>query len=158
MSSRPGAAVPLPGPEAGRRPRSSIIWVQGLACGAVLTFAAPTALLLAVLFAPAVVCLLAESAARRTITHAVALGCAAASLGPAWRLWMAGDGMDQALATLSNPTTVTLAWGAGACAWALCQVLPVIISKTQGARDAARMRAIQAEIDACRASWNLEAE
>ena len=145
-------------PAESHRPRGSVIWVQGLACGALLTFAAPTALLLIILFAPAFVCMLAETTARSGLTRAVGLGCAAASLGPVWRLWMAGDRMDQALATLSNSTTVALAWGAGACAWALCQILPVILARAWDAREAARTRSIQAEIDDHLATWSLESE
>lgn len=136
--------------------RKSILWVQGLACGALLTFAAPTMLLIAVLFAPAAICLLAEPGPGRGLARAVALACGAASLAPLWHLWLAGGGMDQAIAALSDPRHVLLAWGAGASAWASCQVLPVILRSAWDLREAARARAMEAELGMYRETWDFE--
>ncbi len=155
MTARSPAGGPARIEAQATKPRSSVIWVQGLACGALLTFAAPTALLLAILFAPAAICPLLEPT-KTGLTRAVALGCAAASLGPAWRLWTAGDRMDQALASLSDPGTISLAWGAGACAWALCQVLPVILARSWEVREASRIRAIEAEIKEVQDIWSMD--
>ena len=155
MTARAPAAAPPDTAAAAGKPRGSVIWIQGLACGALLTFAAPTALLLAILFAPAAICLLAETA-KTGLTRAVALGCATTALRPAWHLWVAGDRMDQALAALSDPNTIVLAWGAGACAWALCQVLPVILARGWEAREAVRGRALEAEIKEYEAIWNMD--
>ena len=110
------------------------MWVQGLACGALLTFATPTALMLVALLAPAIACALGEKGGTSGATRGVALCCAAAALAPLWHLWMLDDRMDVALDALSDPLTLVLAWGAGACAWALCQVVPVISPGRSGKR------------------------
>jgi hypothetical protein len=113
-------------------------------------------LLLAVLMAPALICRLTESPARQGCTRAVALACAAAALGPAWRLWLAGDRMVVATASLLDPAVVGLAWGGGAIAWALCEVIPVVLAALGDAREAARARALEAEIRRIEAEWDLE--
>jgi hypothetical protein len=133
----------------------SLIWLQGLACGAVVTFAAPTALMLAVLMAPALACQVAELESGRGVTRAVALACAATALRPVWLLWQNGDRMDVAVSELFNPSTLVFGWGAGACAWAMCQVLPVILRSVWDIRAAARSKAIEAELSALKQDWDL---
>jgi hypothetical protein len=147
-----------PGPAAGEAPKAggSLLWVQGLACGALLTFAAPTALLAAATFAPALACRLVETSPNRAQARSVGLACAAAAIGPIWRLWVAGGAMQQAWVILSEPWTLPLAWGAGAGAWALCQTLPVLLRTMWDARDAARARTLAAELKACREAWRLD--
>jgi hypothetical protein len=140
------------------RPGRSTLWLQGLGCGALLTFAAPMALLLSVLFAPVALCSLAETGPRHSLRRPVALACAGAALHPAWRLWSSGDRMDQALSSLADPATLILAWGAGACAWAACQVTPVVLAGIWEWREAARARAIRAEIASLAAAWDVAAE
>ena len=142
--SRPGAHVA----------KGSLLWIQGLACGTLLTFATPTALVLATLLAPAIACYLGEKTSGSS-ARAVTLCCAAASLSPLWHLWMLNDSMDAALDALSNPVTLIVAWGAGACAWALCQVVPVVLRTAWDAREMARARAIEDELARTREEWDL---
>ena len=136
--------------------RGSALWTQGLACGACLTFAAPTVFLLAILLAPALVCLLVQPSADRGLARAVAVACAAASLPPVWHLWLAGDHFDQALASLSDPFILLLGWGAGASAWALCQVIPVILATSWDMQSASRIRTMQAELKKLNDEWLLD--
>ncbi len=138
--------------------KGSLLWVQGLASGALLTFATPTALVLATLLAPAIACALGEKGVAGSATRAVALCCTAASLSPLWHLWAQGDSMDAALDALSNPLTMVTAWGAGACAWALCQVVPVVLRTAWETREASRARMLQAELAITRAEWDLPVE
>ena len=150
MTSR---ATPKAGAKAG--PKGSVLWMSGLASGALLTFAAPTALLLGVLLAPAIACVAGEQEPSRSTARAVALCCAAAALRPLWRLWLAGDQMDTALGEASDVQVLLVAWGAGACAWALCQVVPVVLRITWEAQAAARAHAMQAELARTREEWDL---
>ena len=135
--------------------RGSTLWIQGLACGACLTFAAPTALMLSVLLAPALICLLVQSAANRGVVRAVAVACAAASLSPVWHLWLAGDRFEQALASLSDPFVPFLAWGSGASAWALCQVIPVVLRGSWDMQTAARIKTLETELKTLNEEWLL---
>jgi hypothetical protein len=151
-ADKTGAQHPAPA-----KSKPSMLWVQGLASGALLTFAGPMALALAVLLAPAIACAIGERTTNHAMARAVALCCAAAAVSPLWHLWMLGGHMDAAFAILSDTNTVVLAWGAGACAWALCQVLPVLIRTGWDIREAARARALEAEIARCREEWDLTA-
>ena len=146
--------APTEGSERGRH--GSALWIQGLACGACLTFAAPTALLLSVLLAPVLVCILLNSGADRGLLRSVAVACAAASLSPVWHLWLAGDRFDQAIASLSDPFVLLLAWGAGASAWALCQLIPVLLCGSWDMQTAARVRTMEAELKKLNEEWLLD--
>ena len=102
----------------------SMLWLQGMACGAVLTFATPAAMLAAGLLAPALLALAADRRPGRPILRAVLLyGCAVA-LAPLWHLCLSGDTMDTALVMVSDMTTLATAWLAAAVGWALCEILP----------------------------------
>ncbi len=139
-------------------PKSSLMWVQGMVCGALLAFATPTAVMLGVLLAPALACVVGEPAQGRTMARGVALCCGAAAIAPVWHLWHGGNSMGTALELLSSPLCLVLAWGAGACAWALCQVLPVVVRTTWEMRMAARAKAVEVELAACRDEWDLPSE
>jgi hypothetical protein len=86
----------------------------------------------------------------------VTLACMAGALSPIWHLWMAHDSMEVALVLLCDPMSLTLAWGAGACAWALCQVLPVFLQAIWNMRETIRSHAIQAELKRLREEWFIE--
>jgi hypothetical protein len=133
----------------------SLLWVQGLICGAMLAFATGAALLLGILLAPAGVALLADTQPGRPVARAVALGCSAFALGPVWRLWSAGGTMQAALDALATPSALIGPWLAGACGWALCELLPVLVKVALDARAAARIAALRAEEARFRAEWDL---
>jgi hypothetical protein len=76
----PRAAAPL-----GRQ--RSLAWLQGLVVGALVTLATSTALLLAVLLAPAMVAFVFDRAPGRPVARSVALCGMAACVGPELALW-----------------------------------------------------------------------
>ncbi len=153
MSTADSAAAAQPGVR--QRRGGSMMWVQGLACGALLTFATPTALLLTILLAPAILCLLANPGCERGLLRAVASSCIAGSLAPLWHLWVGGGHMDDVALVLASPATLCIAWGGGAAAWSLCQILPVIVQAAWDGREANRTNAIQAELEGLGQEWSL---
>ncbi len=144
------------GTNAPARSKGSAIWLQGAACGALFAFAPATALLLGVMLAPALACLAADTEPGRGMTRAVAIACMAGALAPTWHLWMAHDQIAVAIALLCDPLSLTLAWGGGACAWALCQVLPAVLQGVWNVRESVRGYAIEAELKRLRDDWHLE--
>ena len=138
------------------RAKASLFWLQGLVCGAILTFAPATAVLLAVLLAPALACLAADTEPGRGTTRAVTLACMAGGLSPVWHLWMAHDSMEVAIQLLCDPLSLTMAWGAGASAWSLCQILPVFLQAMWHMRETIRAKAIRAELKRLQEEWFLE--
>lgn len=138
------------------RAKGSLLWLQGLVCGAILTFAPASAVMLGVLLAPAFLCLAADTEPGRGVTRAVTLACMAGALSPIWHLWMAHDSMEAAVVLLCDPMSLTMAWGAGACAWALCQVVPVLLQAVWNMRETIRAHAIEAELKRLREEWFIE--
>ena len=146
----------MAGTESSPRGRGSMLWLQGLVCGGVLAFAAPTFLLLVVLLAPALASLAVDTDPSRGMTRAVAVAGVAGALSPLWHLWLAHDRLDVALAFITDPLTLTLAWGGGACAWALSQVLPVLLQSVWTMREGLRARAIEAELQRLKEEWHVD--
>jgi hypothetical protein len=142
--------------DAGRAPRGGNAWLQGLACGALLAFAPSFALLLTVLLAPACVGVLLDRRPGRPIARAVLLAGAAFSLAPAWRLFEGGRNVAAATDLLLDPAILAPAWVAGACGWALCETLPVLLRVAADVRATSRIAALQAEARALREAWDLE--
>jgi hypothetical protein len=136
--------------------KASAMWLQGLACGAMLAFAPAMALLLGVLLAPAIASFAADLEKGRGATRAVAIACVAGALSPAWHLWLANDQLAVAIALLCDPLNLLLAWGGGACAWALCQVVPAVLKSVWSVSEALRAHKIEAEMKKIREEWHLE--
>jgi len=111
MAKRTQAASAAPGR------KQSLVWVQGLLCGALVTLATPTALLVTVLLAPALVALAFDRAPGRPIARSVALCGLAACVDPVRTLWAAGHDLPTAVALLADLTVLGIAWTAGAAGW-----------------------------------------
>jgi hypothetical protein len=131
----------------------SMLWLQGMVCGAVLAFATPAALLGGTLMAPALIALLADRDPSRPVFRAVALFGGAVSLTPLWHLCLSGDSMTTALDILSDPAMVAFAWLASAFGWALCEVLPVLMENGSRFAEAARVSAWKAELKRIEEEW-----
>ena len=147
MGRRTGGSSQAAAPAAGRS--QSLVWLQGLLCGALATLATPTALLLAVLLAPALVALAIERVPGRPVARSVAL-CSLAGCGePVRTVWAAGHTLATAGALLADLQTVGIAWTAGASGWLLAELSPIgvravleALSRTR----AAKLRAARARL------------
>ena len=94
---------PAAKPVAAALPRQhSMVWLQGLLCGAMATVATPTALLLGVLLGPAVLAMMLDRQPGRPRARSVALFAMAASVDPLRTLWVSGHAMTDAAALLGD--------------------------------------------------------
>lgn len=107
-------------------PRNRVVWLQGMACGAVLMMATPSALLAMILLLPSLAAAIADPAPGRPSTRAVILfGLAAAS--PAFAaLWRGGHDVARALSLATEVTVLARCWSVQAAAWLLTQILPLL--------------------------------
>jgi hypothetical protein len=137
------------------RPRGNHAWLQGLACGALVTFAPSFALLFAALLAPTIMGVLLDRRPGRPVARAVFFAGLALSLSPAWRLFQAGPTLAAALDLLAEPAVIAPAWLAGACGWALCELLPVLLRIASDANAGARVTALKAEAKALGEAWDI---
>jgi hypothetical protein len=135
----------------------SVFWLQGLLCGAVLTVATPTALLVGVLLGPGLVALLLDRQPGRPRARSIVLCGTAACVAPLQALWSAGHTLDTAMALLTHLDTIALAWSAAAIGWLLAEMAPIgaravleALSRTR----AARLRALRARLVE---EWGLQA-
>jgi len=57
---------------------------------------------------------------------------------------------------LLDPAIVGPAWLAGACGWALCELLPVVLRSLADARAASRIAALQNEEAELKEQWDIK--
>ena len=108
-----------------RQRQHSLIWLQGLLCGALATLATPTAMLLGVLLAPGLLALVLDQDQGRPRARCILLCGMAAAIEPLRSLWTLGHTMATATALLGDVRNVGTAWSAAAGGWLLAEAAPV---------------------------------
>ena len=136
--------------------RGSFHWLMGMACGAVLAFATPTAILGGVLMAPAILAAVFDTQKKRPMARVVFISCAGFTFGPVWHLNAMGGVTAQALDMLYDPSVLCPAWLAGACGWGACELLPFVLRLAAERAAVSQIAALQAEANAIREAWDLE--
>ena len=142
------------GARAGSR-LGSLLWLQGLACGAVATLATPTFILGALLLAPALLSVAVDQSHGKSTARAVVLFGLAGTVQPLVDLWHAGHTIPAALDMASDTTTLATAWAAQGGAWLLCELGPLVISLVMDALSGARAARLRAERAAYEEQWGL---
>jgi hypothetical protein len=142
-----------------RRPRQhSLVWLQGLLCGALATLATPTALLLGVLLGPALLVAFLDTEQGKPVGRSVVLFSMAASVQPLKTLWMSGHTMQVATTLVSDFHVIGIAWIAAAAGWLLVQILPIAARSLLEALVLARSAQLRAERTKLVSEWGLEAD
>jgi hypothetical protein len=154
MAKRAPDTAPVGAIPARTRPHS-MIWLQGLLCGAIVTFAPPTALLMGILLGPTLLALLLDRQPGRPKARSVALFGMAASIEPLRSLWANGHTMS-VVPSLLGLRVVGMAWAAAAAGWLLAEVAPVAVRATLEALSVSRtvrLRALRARLTE---EWGLD--
>ena len=125
-------------------------------CGAMVTLATPTALLLGVLLAPALLGIALDREPGKPRARSIALCGMAAAVEPLRTLWTAGHGMATASALL-NLQVVATAWSAAAGGWLLAEATPIAVRAALEALSAVRAGRLRAERTGLVEAWGLEA-
>ena len=134
---------------AARPKQRSLIWLQGLLCGAMVTLATPTALLLGVLLGPALLAAIFDHEPGRPRARSIALCSMAAAVRPLRTLWTTGHSLATATALLGDLRVVGTAWSAAAAGWLLAEITPIAVRavlEALGMARAARLRAERANL------------
>jgi hypothetical protein len=141
-----------------RQPRQhSLTWLQGLLCGAMVTLATPTALLLGVILGPALLAVLLDHEPGRPRARSIALCSMAAAVDPVRALWTSGHSMAVATALAGNVRVVGTAWTAAAAGWLLAEITPIVVRMALEALSIARAARLRAERARLVEAWTLEA-
>jgi hypothetical protein len=138
-----------------RQRQHSLIWSQGLLCGALATLATPTALLLGVLLAPAIAAALFDREPGRPRARSIALCGMAASVEPLRTLWTSGHSLAIAGTLADNLQVVGTAWSAAAGGWLLAEIMPLAVRAALEALSIARTSRLQAERARLIEAWGL---
>jgi hypothetical protein len=133
----------------------SLLWLQGLACGAVATLATPTFVLAGLLLAPAFVSVLMDQSRGKSTARCVVLFGLAATLQPLANLWRAGHTLGNALDMAGDATTLATAWAAQGAAWLLCELGPLLIALVMEAASGARAARLRASRAGFEEQWGL---
>jgi hypothetical protein len=149
--ARRGAALG-DGRVGGRRSR---VWLQGLLCGAVATLATPTALLVGVLFLPALIASVLDCQPGKPVARSMALFSLCGTVGPVLRLWAAGHTLEAAATLAADLDNLLLAWGAAAAGWLLAELAPVAVLVVLEALARSQTARLRAERTRQEAEWGF---
>lgn len=147
-----GAPTTAPQPR-----RHSLIWLQGLLCGAMATLATPTAVLLGVLLAPAFLAIALDREPGRPRARSIALCAMAGTIAPLRTLWTTSHSMATVAALLSDLRVFGTAWSAAAAGWLLAEVLPIAVRAVLEALSIARAARLRSERARLVEAWGLGA-
>jgi hypothetical protein len=133
--------------------QSPLIWVQGLLCGALVAVAAPLALILAILLAPAGFAALFDHQPGRPTVRAVLLCGISACVHPLRRLWVGEHTIAASLAILGDPRVIALAWAAAAGGWLLAELAPLGLSLALEVANRSRAAGLRARRERLLEEW-----
>jgi len=141
---------------AGTSRRHSLVWIQGLGCGAVVALVPAMAVLFGVLLLPGVLAVLYDRQGGRPVARTVLLCGMAAAVAPMLTLWGAGNNMDACFALLGDLRVVGTAWSTASAGWILAELAPVgalVVLEAITQTRAARLRAARERLAA---EWGFD--
>lgn len=140
---------------AGTKSRFNPVWLQGLACGAVVALATPTALLLALMLVPTGMAFLLDPRPERPAARPVLLFGLAATLPSLLVLWRGGHSIDLAFSLCTDVSVLGVAWASQAAGWLLAEIAPLCTRLALDARSAARTAKLRAARARFEADWGI---
>ncbi|HXT82367.1 MAG TPA: hypothetical protein VN702_22585 [Acetobacteraceae bacterium] len=154
-SRRPGGAqAVLPDAKRGEG-RGSLLWLQGLACGAMVALAPMAAAAVAVLLTPSVLAVFLDRQPGRPVARAIFLCQAAACVAPVRAIWSGDHTAGVVSAVMSHPYEIGSAWCAAAGGWLLTQLLPIAVSAVMEAAAITRAAGLRRRRERIEAEWDL---
>ncbi|MGE0416754.1 MAG: hypothetical protein AB7O80_08105 [Acetobacteraceae bacterium] len=139
-----------------KRDGMSLIWLQGLACGAMAALAPASALQVGLLLAPVIGALFMDHRSGKPIARAMLLFALAACVEPVRQSWVAGQGLAVGLDRAVDIGNLIPAWAAAAGGWLLSQAVPVMVGAILDAGSRTRAAQLQAGRARLVAEWGLE--
>ena len=122
MAKAPKAKKAAGGKEGSDR---SLVWLSGLACGALVAVAPGIAVLAAGLLAPGLAALKLDRTPGRPVARTVLTCGLAGCVQPVITLWNTGQSLETALVILGDPLTTGIAWSAAAAGWLMTELAPL---------------------------------
>ena len=126
--------------------------------GMLLMISPAAALLVAVLAAPTILVVLADTTPHRTLTRTVILFSLAGAIEPLRAFLLSGHDMAASFAILARPAGVMMAWLSGGCGWLLNELFCLGATLMTNMRHAGRRAALEAMLLDVRQEWTLTEE
>lgn len=145
----------IPASGGASRGPGAAMWLQGLACGAVVALATPCAVLAGLLLAPGIGAFLLEREPGRPTARVTLLCGAAIAAAPVAALWQSGQGVGGAVAAASDPAVLAGSWAAQGAGWLMAQLFPVIVRLILDAQARTRMAGLRAERGGYEEEWGI---
>lgn len=131
----------------------SLIWLQGLLCGALVTLAPGMAVLLASFLAPAIAAVILDQQPGKPRARAAFLLSGAACVAPIRSLWSGSGDLAAALSIALDPGTLMQTWIAAGIGWTLAELGPVVIRACVTFADRLRRSRLEALRERLREEW-----
>jgi hypothetical protein len=133
----------------------SVVWLSGLTCGVAAAVAPGLAIIAAGLLAPGIVALRLDKDPGRAMARTVLTCGLAGCVQPVITLWNTGQSFATAIAIISDPTTIGLAWSAAAAGWLLTQITPLGVRAALEAGALTRATRLRAARTRIAEAWGL---
>ena len=153
MAKAPKAKKAAGGKEGSGR---SLVWLSGLACGALVAVAPGIAVLAAGLLAPGLVALKLDRMPGRPVARTVLTCGLAGCVQPVIMLWNTGQSLETALIILGDPLTTGVAWSAAAAGWLMTELVPLGVRAVLEAGALARATRLQVLHGRIAETWGVE--
>lgn len=137
---------------------ASLLWLQGLLCGALVALAGSVALLLAILLAPAGLAAMFDRQPGKPTARSMLMCALGACVEPVGRLWSSGQSLSQALALATEPRVIGIAWGAAAGGWILSEVAPLAVRLALDVSARSRVARLRARRERLAEAWGFPSE
>ena len=134
----------------------SVVWLSGLASGVLAAIAPGVAMLVAGLLAPGIVALRLDRESGRPTARTVLTCGLAGCVHPMIALWNTGQSFGAAIAIVTDPAIIGIAWSAAAAGWLMTQFLPLIVRAILEATTLARAAQLRAERARIVEAWGLD--
>lgn len=146
------------GSKLGRGTGALIVLLLGLAGGGLMALSPDIAMPLAVLLLPGLLALILDRSPGCGLAQAILLFQATACVHPVVDAWYRCAGVDSCMGFLASTPLVMRVWLAGALAFVIAQILPLVLKALDDRRMQQRRLILTARREALVAEWGLEDE
>ena len=134
-------------------PARSWLWLQGLLCGAAVSLMPATCVVVTALLGPAVMASFFETNPKKPVSRVMIMLDVAAIIAPLRTLWETGNSIDLAIAIVSDPSNLALAWLATCSGWIVSEGSGMAAFEFTAALIRRRCTALRQERSALESEW-----
>jgi len=132
---------------------TSLIWLQGLLCGALVTLATPVAVVLVMLLLPVIGAVMLDRLPGKPRARTAFLFAASCCVSPVRALWAGGGDLATATGIATDANVIGWAWLAAGAGWALAELAPLGMRSALKIWEGIQKNRLIAQRDRLREEW-----